>query len=164
MQNCVFNILFLKILLRARVIWKLILRQMYFTKSVDAHCANIISVLQSFKTWTLSFKVFSQRVKKISLSLFRCCAHFREKNEKLCVMEKSVYDSEWITFVSLTSVSRFALNKIFSLAEISQRKEDPFLRKLTSCTNFYVIPPITELFLLWISSNLLWCLGVFSLK
>ena len=78
-----------------------------------------------------------------------------EKNEKLCVMEKSVYDSEWITFVSLTSVSRFALNKIFSLAEISQRKEDPFFRKLTSCTNFYVIPPITELFLLWISSNLL---------
>ena len=80
-----------------------------------------------------------------NLSLFLCCGHFMEKNEKFCLMKKSVYDSEWITFVSLTSVSRFALNKIFSLAEISQRKEDPFSRKLTSRTNFYVIHLITEL-------------------
>lgn len=133
------------------MIWKLILRQIYFTKSVDAHCASITSLLQSFKTWTLSFKVFSVKPKEwrksLSLSLFRCCGHFMEQNEKLCVIEISVYDSEWITFVSLTSVSRFAMNKIFSLAEISQRKEDPFSRKLTSWTNFYVpvIPLITEL-------------------
>jgi len=56
-----------------------------------------------------------------------------KEGKALCNGKKSVYDSEGITFVSVASVSRFAMNN--SLAEISQRREDYFSRK--NCTNFY---------------------------
>lgn len=150
-----------------RVIWKLILRQMYFTNSVDTHCANIISVLQSFKTWTLSFKVFSVKPKEwrksLSLSLL-WPLHGKEWkalcNGKICLRLRVDYVPK-----SFRSEQNFLFGRNKPAEGRSFLKKINVMHEFLCNTSDYWTQFLeVKYFLLWISSNVLWCLNVFSLK
>ena len=157
------------------MIWKLILRQIYFTKSVDAHCASITSLLQSFKTWTLSFKVFSVKPKEwrksLSLSLSLLWPlHGKEWkalcNRNICLRLRVDY----VRFAYVRKSFRYEQNFLFGRNKPAEGRS--FLKKINVMHEFLCTGNTSDYwtqflevkyFLLWISS-ILWCLNVFSLK
>ena len=88
-----------------------------------------------------------------NLSLFRCCGYFMKEKEKLSVMEKICLRLR-VFYVRFANVRKSFLceqNFLFGRNKPAEgRLSDYFSRKITSCTNFYVILLITEL------SSLLW--------
>ena len=106
-----------------------------------------------------------------NLSLFRCCGYFMKEKEKLSVMEKICLRLR-VFYVRFANVRKsFLCEQNFLFGRNKPAEGRLFLKKnnvmhefLCNTSDYWTQFLVVKYFLLWISSNLLWCLNVFSLK